>query len=125
MEKYQVYMNNEIVGTAELTALALYYQIRCSCAVREGVYRLYDRCDRGCIPIGLCIPDRDCIRLDKNVPIKKLGQGSHYFYLESKTGNSDKQMRIMADAPVESLLDLESAKLRVIDAVPVLIFPNG
>lgn len=123
MERYSVYLNDVNVGTVELTPARLYFQIKCACSIRKGIYRLYDECEQGAVPIGLCVPQGGMLRLERSVPIKRLGQGCHRFYLVCEDCDKfGRKVKLSADEPFFYLQDLEKARFCLIDGEPSVVF---
>ena len=70
--KYEVTLDGQAVGTAELSREGLYYRIRCRCRLKENqLYRLYADGEK----VGVLAPENGEWTLITKVSAKRLRQG--------------------------------------------------
>ena len=122
MEKrFDVFRNDEAVGTATLTTMGLYYQIQCCCTLPEGsMQRLYVSTEHGTQMLGLLFPEEERFALQTKIPIQRLGQGSIRFYLEGQ-GEQKRKYVLDANKPYGDLPALERCRFALIDGKPYLV----
>ena len=122
MKKYDVYLEDRIVGAVELSRSDLYYEVKCRCDLASGIYRLIDNCDAGCVSIGICILDHKSLMLQRMVPVKKLGFGGHNFYLTPTIIDSERCEELVEDAPFNGVSQLRKAQFIMKDGIPHVRF---
>ena len=77
---YEVYEGTSCVGKVQLLRQGLYYRLICRCSIQsDSIYRLYIHKSGVQENLGVLIPDEDGISLDRNIPVKRIGDGSFRF----------------------------------------------
>lgn len=110
MEKYDVYLEQEVVGTVRMTRSGLYYQIECLCEIPgQPMLRLLLVSDSGTLDLGTCVPMDKLFGVRTKLPVKKLGRSGLRFYLAERGKQEDAQfVPVFADRPFAYLDKLES-----------------
>ena len=75
IEKYDVFLNDHIVGQVSMRKEKLYYLIRCKCCfVLPGIYKISVTGSNGTVNLGTCIPVKDGYTLETRIPVKSIGE---------------------------------------------------
>lgn len=78
--KYEVFLGDKAVGTAQVLREGLYYRIRCHCNLSGDVlYRVLIRCDRAEENLGILVPKDGVFFVETRIPVKKIGEGEFSF----------------------------------------------
>ena len=78
--KYEVFLGDKAVGTAQVLREGLYYRIRCRCNLSGDVlYRVLIRCDRVEESLGILVPKDGAFSVETRIPVKKIGEGKLSF----------------------------------------------
>ena len=82
---FDIYMDDKIVGTAQVQRIGLYYQFDCCCKPPDNdIYRVWI-CDGSTeTDLGICVPERDTSTLRKRMPVKYLSGTEFKFILLQK-----------------------------------------
>lgn len=121
---YDILMDSQVVGQADVKKEGLYYRIVCRCKpLSEGIHRV--RVENGEISrdLGICVPTGDDFSLTTRVPVKYLPGDKLTFQLIPKDA-PQKVVPVAQDQPFAYLDMLESATLRENrDQAEILINP--
>ena len=72
---YPVYYHENSVGNAEVEKCGMYYLLRCHCNLAgDKPYRIVVGCKDKEVDLGICIPDDTGFYLQKQIPIKNIGE---------------------------------------------------
>ena len=83
--KWDVYFENEVVGTCSLERKGLYYHIVCRCAnVATGICRLTVQCEDQRLDLGVMIPEKGLLCINRSIPAKNFPKGQPMFYIWSE-----------------------------------------
>ena len=83
MQQYDIYLNFEKVGFADVVQEGLYYRITCRCKFNNtAVYRVIIKTCRDIINLGICIPQNNEYTLTKRIPVKRICSGKLSFFLQ-------------------------------------------
>ena len=127
---YDIYMDAQSVGQAEVIKEGLYYRFSCKCRLPdEGIYRITVTDGNNTKNLGICVPAGDLFCLTTRIPKKHFSGENLKFSLVPK----DSQQTIIpveTNKPFADLDKLASAHLQesdgkteiIIDPVPV---PQG
>lgn len=112
---YDIYMDTQIVGQAEVIKEGLYYRFSCKCTPPdEGVYRITVSDGYNTKDLGICVPVGEWFCLVTRVPIKYLPGDKLEFSLVPR----DRQIYtvpVASNEPFGELDKLESAHLQEAD----------
>lgn len=82
---WDVYFENEVVGTCSLERKGLYYHIVCRCAnVATGICRLTVQCGDQSLDLGVLIPEKGLLCLNRSIASKIFPKGQPMFYIWSE-----------------------------------------
>ena len=89
---YEVFFGMEAVGKAEVRRNGLYLHICCRCRINNGeILRLYWVWDDRRESLGVLVPEKGGLVLEKKIPVKRMGQGRCRFLVSggkmTETGN--------------------------------------
>lgn len=123
MRYYDVYLDQRVVGKAEVEEEGLYYRIRCQCELHgEEIYKLMISTGAEPVLIGVCAPQGRFFGLDRKIPIKRVGKEIRMFYVvlrEEETCGIF--VPLSADRPFDAMENLCNARFRIRDGVPGLV----
>lgn len=110
--KFNVYLEKQIVGTAEIQINGLYYHICCRCKLPTGkLFRLNAICGQHTVDLGICVPFEDGFGVNKRVPVKNLDTENVLFQLSTKQGASNSIfLPLDPQKPFEKMAYLMDAK---------------
>ena len=124
MKIFEVKLNGNVVGSAEILERGLYYQISCRCNLPAGkLYRLQIVCERGGVDLGICVPFDDGFGVNKTIAAKKVDIDTISFYLTTNVEGSD-ALFVPLDMrkPVDNLENIMQAKFAWRDKEAGLLF---
>lgn len=123
---YDIYVDTQVVGQAEVIKEGLYYRFSCKCTPPdEGVYRIIVSDGENTKDLGICVPTGEWFCLVSRVPIKYLPGERLEFTLIPKD-KQEKVVSVATDEPFADLDKLDSAHLQqsngkteiIIDPIP-------
>lgn len=128
MCKYDIFLERQAVGYAQLEKQGLYYRIQCSCNLpAPGPYRIEAASADRSIDLGICVRQDSEFTLVKRVPIKQLAEEPLSFRVI--TGESKQEgdfYPVKEDAPFDQLGFLMNARLCNRDGqTGVIILPES
>ena len=108
---YQIYLGNEVIGTAEAEKQGLTYCIRCRCRISGEVpYKVVARCDGKEVDLGLLVPENGAFQLKSRVAVKQLAAGEISFHAVPRHVTPDGMfVPVSADEPFMYLSRLQNA----------------
>ena len=122
--KYEVCLNSQIVGSADVEKRGLYYHIICKCNLpNSGVYRVSVQSETMETDLGICVPMGNFFGLETNVPVKKMGEGKLVFQIASQRQDTAEPMiPIDPQKPFIHIDKLQKARLIQRDGTLGIIF---
>ena len=110
---WNVYFENEVVGTCTIEQRGLYSCILCRCAeVTTGICRLAVQCADQTLDFGVMIPEGGVLYLKRSIPAKKLPKGQLQFSVQPEQWRKETTfIPLQNGAPFEHLSKLNNAKL--------------
>ena len=121
MKQYNVYRNEQAVGSVEMETQGLYYLIRCFCEPCDDMVRLIDKCEKGDVAIGICGPAAWGYGIERKVPLKKLGSNGHTFRLENIHRTKEAFFTIQQNGEFELPEDLEKCRFSLREGIAGLV----
>ena len=111
---YEVYEGTSCVGKVQLLRQGLYYRLICRCSIQsDSIYRLYVHKSGVQENLGVLIPDEDGIYLERNIPVKRIGDGSFRFSVSSgRDKAAEKFIPIQPEEPFAYIDRLKTAFLK-------------
>ena len=110
---YDVYMNGERKGTASVTKHGLYYSIKAHCSHPEReILHLLIHGTNWTEDLGVMVPTALGWELKKQIPMKRIGEGTLRFSMERGTNTTEKEL-IDPTIALSSLSCLEQAYLEI------------
>lgn len=120
-----IYLNCDVVGTAEATKEGLYYVIRCVFhPAKQGIFRVKMHGAVGEIDLGVGIPSDNGFEVRKKLPVKRITEEDYRFTVYS--ANEDTEYDYIPLKPNHAfpgIQRLRNGKFRVRDGEPGIIFP--
>lgn len=115
MDKYEIWMANEVVGTATVDRQGLYYCFTCSCRIKgDAICRVVVSCDGHHENLGILVPGEKGFVLTTRLAVKKLGMGPLRFCIIPKHGSCSGQfVPVYPEEPFAYLTRLQNAFLEV------------
>ena len=112
---YEVLHEGRTVGRMTVCTEGLYYVFSGACALpEEMVYRIQVSCNGVSENLGVLIPRDGMFRLEKRIPVKRLGAGMPQFRILPKEGLPDgKFVPIYPEEPFAYMSKLKDAFLAV------------
>ena len=84
-DSYDVFLSGEKVGVIAVRKNGLFYGFDCKCTLRKtAIYTVIACCGDRNVNLGVLIPNGDVFCLQKQIPVKKLGEGNWSFSVEEK-----------------------------------------
>lgn len=115
MERFNVVLSSEVVGSVDVIEEGLYLRFRCRCNIpKEHIYRLFVRCKTLYYDLGILILEGEYFSADKRVPKKKLSSNDFQFVI--KPNSDDRCVRIEQidpELPFQALNHLHKAHLDI------------
>lgn len=110
---YCVYFQNKLIGESQICRNGLYYQVFCRCdQPGNDIYRLVGIGEKGELDLGVCIPEKGKLVVNKNVPVNRFPVGMEHFELKANnTTETDKFIAVKQDEPFLYISKLVSARL--------------
>ena len=108
---YQIYLGNEVIGTAQVEKQGLTYCISCRCRLSGEVpYKVVVRCDGKEADLGLLVPENGAFQLKSRLSVKQLGVGEISFHAVPRHVTPDGLfVPVSAEEPFRYLSRLENA----------------
>lgn len=121
MGEYPIYMNQNVVGKAQVEQEGLYYRVRCTCDVSaNSTYRICADSEAGIFNVGICTPKGNQLIADKRVAIKYISADDLSFHAIS----DDKIKRIICEQPFSELSKLQAGRMIEIGAEVGILFTD-
>ena len=120
--EYPVLYSDNCVGTANVFTEGLYSRIKCECNVRKGIYKLYAKSGKHLEAIGICVPTKFGMGLDRLYPTAKL-HGAESFVLLDKHNVEGISVPIQTNSEFSGLPYLEYGRLIPVENHFVIQFP--
>lgn len=112
---YEVTVGRDSVGKVQLIREGLYYRVICRCVIPgEQVYRLYAVMGNRRENLGVLIPERDGMLLNRKIPAKKLPSDALQFIVSSGAVHQDEIF--IPISPEEPFLYIERLKNSFLDS---------
>lgn len=113
LETVNVYLDERIIGTAQLVSCGLYRRFICRCELPPGrMYRLWVMGIGDPVNVGILIPEGERYMLDKKIPEKRIATGAiRLTVLPADQQASNDFVTLNPDQPFEPLDQLETAVL--------------
>jgi len=109
---YDILMDTQVVGQAEVTQEGLYYRFSCRCTPPdEGVHRIIVSDGDNTKDLGICVPTGEWFCLVSRVPVKYLSGEKLEFTLVPKD-KKQTAVPVATDEPFHALDKLDSAYLQ-------------
>lgn len=126
MKRTNVFLNEEVIGTVQISKEGLYYRFRCQCSLPQaGMYRLIVSNANIQMDLGICIPQGTCFVLDRKVAIKHLGDGKLNFHVVLKTNPvGDRFIPVCSDKRFNYITELKHASYQIRDGNPGILIPK-
>lgn len=115
MERFDVVLTSEVVGSVDVIEEGLYLRFRCRCSIpKEHIYRLFVRCKTLDYDLGILIPEGECFSADKKVPKKKFSSNDFRFLIKPKSDDPCARIEpIDPEEPFQALKHLHKAHLDI------------
>lgn len=82
---FAVHLDGEKVGTMQVDKCGLFYRFDCQCMlVKPDVYTVEICCDGRKENLGILVPDGKVFKLQRQIPVKKIGEGEWLFCVKRK-----------------------------------------
>lgn len=82
---YEIMKGSSTVGQVTVERQGLYYHFVCRCGLMDKeIYRLMVSCNGNWENLGTLIPLDGFLKLEKRIPVKRLGAGTPEFFLTTK-----------------------------------------
>lgn len=118
---YDILMDTQVVGQAEVMREGLYYRFSCKCTPPdESIYRILVSDGNNTKDLGICVPAGEWFCLVSRVPVKHLPGDRLQFTLTSKD-KKQTAVPVATDEPFPYLDMLETAGLQEVDGVTEII----
>lgn len=113
LNSYNIFMGENIAGTATLHLEGLYYRIECVCSVPDSrFYTVEIETEGDRILLGTCVPKSKCYGLTKRIPSKVINGKELTFHLFLKNPKKTQgSIRVRPGQPVPFLAELEHMML--------------
>lgn len=120
---YDIYLGNEVVGTAEVERQGLYYRFSCRCRFSGStIYRIFVSCHGHRENLGIPVPIGGVFGLDTRVAVKHLGEGEFRFQALPKHTSAPSQfIPIYPEEPFAYIARLQNAFLEIRNGQPGVI----
>ena len=115
MGEYDIYMGENVVGTANVERQGVYYRFACRCHLSEdALCRVTVECDGHHENLGILAPQGKMFALVTKLPVKRFSQGQMHFRVIPKhpTGQG-LFVAVYPDEPFAYLARLKNAFLQV------------
>lgn len=112
-KEYPVLSGDIQVGKAYVERHGLYYRIKCICNLDESDFtRIFVSDGNNKENLGTCIPNGEQFYLEKQIPVKRLGEDKLSFYIvEGKQRSSGRFIPVQEQFPFRHLSELSKACL--------------
>ncbi len=112
---YEVCLNGNKAGTAEVARKGLYYRISCKCVLPDkDLYRLRVSTGNQRVDLGIYVPVKDGYGVDTMVPVHKLGTRDMLFELVNGETKSE-FIPIIPQEPIKRLSQYSNMRFEVRD----------
>ena len=106
---YDIMMNSQIVGQAEVIKEGLYYRFSCKCTPpNEGIHKIIVSDGKNTKDLGICVPTGEWFCLVSRVPVKNLPGEKLDFMLKLKD-QKQTAVPVATDEPFPNLDELDNA----------------
>lgn len=125
--KYDVLLNEKVIGTADVHKEGLYYVFQCLCNLPDKeMYQIRLSCDGQEFSLGTCVPILGKFGIKTRVPIKKFNKGTPIFSAVTKRVEQNNWfIPVDKEVPFLYLAQLDSAYFDVQGGIAgVCIKPN-
>ena len=113
---FDILMDNNVSGSAEISKEGLYYRFTCVCTVPlTGIHRIYVSDGEGSTDLGICVPTGDRFTLVRRLPIKRFSSNTFTFTL-SPDNKKNTAIPVVDGEPFTQLDQLDEANLQITDA---------
>ena len=117
--KYDLFMDDRIVGKADVVNEGLYYVIKCTFSLdHDGIYRAIVQTDHECLNLGICVPEGDLFAATVRIPVSKIENDDVRFYIVSIDAKRAQGHPVSEDAPFDFLELLYAARFSKINGKP-------
>ena len=112
--EYDVYMGDQVVGTAQVEQQGLYYCFRCRCNLSgDTICRVCVSCGGCQESLGILVPQNGQFETWAKVAVKKLGQGTFRFrVLPRHSAMQEKFICVFPEEPFAYISRLKEAYLQ-------------
>ena len=119
---YDILMDTQVVGQAEVTKEGLYYRFSCKCTPPDdGIHRILVSDGNSTKDLGICVPTGEWFCLVCRVPVKYLSDENLQFALVPK---EQRGIPVETDSAFAHLDKLDSARLQEVNGkTEILIDP--
>ncbi len=124
MEEYQVKCNGISVGSVKIDEIGIYCTVRCFCKNVGRIVRLVDKREEGDYSIGICVPLRDGIGIERRIPTKYMKGLQHHFVLISGDEDENEVYPFGCGLSAEILRRIEQCRYVVHDQQPGIVILN-
>lgn len=116
---YEITLNNNLVGWAQVERIGLYYKFCCICnSSKNKMFRIVVSDGNNTVNLGICVPEGDKFVLTKRIPVKYLSGKRLHFSIE----NDFKDRISLVNCECFNYLDkLDTAHLRIADGQPYIV----
>ena len=123
---YNVYLDDKVVGTAQLTPRGLFYHVHCRYNIDNGkFYRLCAICGERVVDLGICVPFYDGFGIEAMERITKFDSNEIRFYIvKNNESSEDKFFVLNEEAPFENLEIVMDARFERRNGEAGLIITN-
>ena len=120
--KYDLIMDDQVVGTVHVAKEGLYYMIKCTySSLQDGIYRAIVQNDHECINLGICIPEGDHFVANARIPISRIENDNVRFFIVSTKSKHAQGKPVAEDIPFELLDQLQTGRFTEIDGIPSIV----
>lgn len=105
LDKYNVNLNDQLVGSVQIHKKGLFYCVRCRCNVNEkALYRLIAICDGRMVDLGICVPFYDGFGVDTMIKAEKIEAKELRFLLKDSSEHREGQFYPLSEEePFENM----------------------
>jgi len=121
---YDIFLNGEIIGKADLRKEGLYVHYICTCTFpTKGIFRITAETPNGAVNFGVCVPKGNCWESRGRIPANKLIGYELKLTATSCIEDKDKYIPISPEEPFALLEELENLQFTIKNGKPVVYIP--
>ena len=123
MKRYDIYLDDNLVGQAAVAEVGLFSEFSCICNFENtGPYRIKVAYEDRELDLGICVPEGNRFAINTKIPSKHLGKGDPRFRAVGNRESSGDFTPIIVNEPFQHVAILDKGRFVLKDTCPGMVF---